>query len=214
MSEHSDTPGTQQQKVTAGKPAPRWVRTLFVGCFGLVIGLFMLSAFFGIFQAVSMGACFLFFGSLLLGAGIYMCVETRQFVRSALSTDGVVAGFEERLDEQEESEGKYSIEIGPFSWSFGKPERRASFFPRVEFETEDHEKRVFTSDDGSRKPSYHVGQPVRVLYDPARPQVARINKDLWGPIVVAVLFGLVFLLPGLWFLLVGFGFLPDNIHWG
>ena len=83
----------------------------------------------------------------------------------------------------------------------------------MEFETEDHEKREFTSDDGSRKPSYRVGDPVRVLYDPARSKVARINKHLWDPIVVLVLFGAIFLFPGLWFLLVGFGFLPDNIQW-
>ncbi|HET7238012.1 MAG TPA: DUF3592 domain-containing protein [Terrimicrobiaceae bacterium] len=214
MGEHSDAPGTQQPQVPAEKPAPRWVVALVVGSFFIVFGLVVAGTTFGVFRAVSIGALFLYFGILLLGAAAYTCVETLRFVRSALSTDGVVVGFEERLEEQEEGEGNYSIEIGPISWSFGKPARRVSYFPRVEFESQDHEKRVFTSDDGSRKPSYHVGQAVRVLYDPARPQVARINKHPWGVVVAIAMFGACFLVPGLWLLLVGFGFLPDNIHWG
>ena len=207
----SDSIAEERSSSESAAPEPWWKMPLGVGIFG------MLAAGFFIFPTVTMGAFFSLSGLLLIGAAVYLCVETLQFVRGALSADGIVVGFEEREDEeQDENERKYSIEIGPISWSFGpKPARRVSFFPRVEFETQDHEKRVFTSDDGSRKPSYRVGQPVRVLYDPAQPQVARINKplDLWGPIVVAVVFGACFLGPGIRYLLVGFGFLPDDIHW-
>src|SRR5262245_40152103 len=169
--------------------APWWVKAIFLGLFGVVFALGVASTIFGIFQVAFLGSLFSLFGLLFLGGTVYGCVETLALVRRGASTDGIVVGFEERLDEeeqeeQEESERReYSIEIGHFRWSFGKKKRRVSHFPRVEFKTKDHEKRVFTSDDGSRKPSYRVGEVVRVLYDPARPQVARINKRLWAPVV-------------------------------
>ena len=178
--------------------APWLAKAMSVGAFGLFVASFFLS------QNASIGAWLSFFGLIFLGFGVYWV----QFVRCAISADGIVVGFEERSEDEEgESERKYSIEIGPISWSFGpKKERRVSFFPRVEFETKDHEKRVFTSDEGSQEPSYHVGDPVRVLYDPARPQVARINKDLRFRRVGCFVLGTLCFVPGLWYLLKSFGF--------
>ena len=178
--------------------APWLAKAMSVGAFGLFVASFFLS------QNASIGAWLSFFGLIFLGFGVYWV----QFVRCAISEDGIVVGFEERPEDEEgESERKYSIEIGPISWSFGrKKERRVSYFPRVEFETKDHEKRAFTSDDGSRKPSYHVGEAVRVLYDPARPQVARIGKPNWFGIAIVGGIGALFSVLGFRYLLESFGF--------
>jgi hypothetical protein len=204
----TDQPSDRNRDKPSESPAPRWVPPLSIGVIGmLVVGFFIL-------PTVTMGAFFLLFGVLLLGVGAYWCVSTAQLVRRGVSADSVIVGFDERVEDPEEGERKYSIAIGPISWSFGpKEEPRVSFHPRVEFETIDHEKRAFTSDDGSRKPSYRVGEVVRVLYDPARPQVARINKHLWWPILTVIVFGTWFLVPGLWILLVSIHVLPGEIHW-
>ena len=188
--------------------APRWVQVLSVGVVGmLVVGFFL-------FPTVDFGAFFSLFGLLILGFAVNECVSTVQLKRRGVSTDGIVVGFDEKLEEQAEDERKYSITIGFFTWSFGpKAPPRVDYFPRVEFEAKDHGKRVFTSEDSSRKPRYRVGEHVRVLYDPARPQVARINKHLWGPMLVAAVIGAFCLVLGLKFLLVGLHVLPGEIHW-
>lgn len=187
---------------TEKKSAVSWWReALFVGCFGLgVAGLFLIS------ENVFVGAILSTIGLLIVGATVSWCVSTRRFLRRAIPAAGIIVGFEER-PEEEEGERKYSITIGFLSWSFGpKEERRIRYFPRVAFETKDHEKRIFTSDDGSREPSHHVGDVVRVFYDPAQPQVARINEPIWVFAAAGVI-GVSFLAPGLWHLLNALGFL-------
>ena len=171
---------------------------LVVGCFGLFAASFFIS------ETALIGTGLSVLGLIFWGVAVYLGLET---VRCTTPADGTIVGFEERLEEQDENERKCSIAIGPFSWSFGpKEERRVSYFPRVEFETKDHEKRVFTSDDGSQKLSYHVGEAVRVLYDPARPQVARIDKPNWTGIVAVDGVGAFFSVFGLRYLLESFGF--------
>jgi len=177
-----------QQPPAVLPPARWWMPPLAIGILGmLVVGFF-------VFPAVDMGALFSLFGLAMLGAAVHEFVSTLRLVRVAIPADGIVVGFEERLEESDD-------------------EKHVHFYPRVEFQTEDHGKQLFTSDDGSRKASYHIGARVRVLYDPARPQVARIDKHLWWPPVTAAVFGTVFLVPGLRMLLIGLGLVPGEIHW-
>jgi hypothetical protein len=75
-----------------------------------------------------------------------------------------------------------------------------TYAPVVAFE---HEGRTYRFKDSvsSNPPSHRVGEAVRVLYDPARPEDARIDRGRWNkviPILVA-LTGALFCALGIWF---------------
>jgi len=103
---------------------------------------------------------FLLIGLGLLGGAVLSFVTTWRFIDGAVAADGVVIAFEERWDSDD---GAYT------------------YYPRVTFETEDRRKFEFTSDTGSRPAAFDVGEPVRVLFDPAQPDAARIDSflQLW-----------------------------------
>lgn len=105
-------------------------------------------------------AIFLLVGLGMLGGAVYSLVTTWQFIGGAVAADGAVIALEERWDSDD---GDYT------------------YYPRVAFETEDHRQVEFTSDTGSRPASFDVGERVRVLFDPARPEAARIESflQLW-----------------------------------
>ncbi|MFM9842727.1 MAG: DUF3592 domain-containing protein [Dongiaceae bacterium] len=103
---------------------------------------------------------FLLVGIGLLAAAVYCFVATWQFIGGAVTADGVVVALEERWDSDHSD---------------------YTYYPRVAFETEDRRKFEFTSDTGSRPAAFDIGEPVRVLFDPARPGAARIDSflQLW-----------------------------------
>ena len=103
---------------------------------------------------------FLLIGLGLLGGAVLSFVTTWRFIDGAVAADGVVIAFEERWDSDD---GAYT------------------YYPRVAFETEDRRKFEFTSDSGSRPAAFDIGEPVRVLFDPAQPEAARICSvlQLW-----------------------------------
>ena len=103
---------------------------------------------------------FLLIGIGLLGGAVLSFVMTLQFIDRAVAADGVVIALEERWDSDDSA---------------------YTYYPRVAFETEDRRKFEFTSDTGSRPASFDIGDPVRVLFDPARPEAARIDSvlQLW-----------------------------------
>jgi hypothetical protein len=105
-------------------------------------------------------AIFLLVGLGLLGGAVYSIVTTWQFIGGAVAADGVVMALEERWDSDDSD---------------------YTYYPRVAFETEDRRRIEFTSDTGSRPPSFDVGERVRVLFDPVRPEAARIDSflQLW-----------------------------------
>jgi hypothetical protein len=55
----------------------------------------------------------------------------------------------------------------------------AVYHPRVSYMTDDGRKAEFISDMGSRPASYEVGEPVKVIYNPERPDRAEIYT-FWG----------------------------------
>lgn len=96
----------------------------------------------------------------MLGGAVYSFVTTWRFIGGAIAADGVVIALEER-------------------WSSADGD--STYFPRVAFETQDRRRFEFTGDTGSQPAAFDVGEPVRVLFDPARPEMARIDSffQLW-----------------------------------
>lgn len=105
-------------------------------------------------------AIFLLVGLGMLGGAVYSFVTTWRFIGGAIAADGVVIALEERWSS---ADGDYT------------------YFPQVAFETEDRRRFEFTGDTGSRPAAFDIGEPVRVLFDPARPETARIDSffQLW-----------------------------------
>lgn len=73
-----------------------------------------------------------------------------------------------------------------------------TYQPVVEFQIQEGRIIEFTSNSGSNPPSYTRGESVEVLYDPGRPEKARINGffSLWGLPVIFGGLGAVFFLIG------------------
>ncbi|HEX6092835.1 MAG TPA: DUF3592 domain-containing protein [Dongiaceae bacterium] len=105
-------------------------------------------------------AIFLLVGLGMLGGAVYSFVATWRFIGGAIAADGLVIALEERWSS---ADGDYT------------------YFPQVAFETEDRRRFEFTGDTGSRPAAFDIGEPVRVLFDPARPETARIDSffQLW-----------------------------------
>ena len=105
-------------------------------------------------------AIFLLVGLGMLGGAVYSFVTTWRFIGGAIAAEGVVIALEERWSS---ADGDYT------------------YFPQVAFETEDRRRFEFTGDTGSQPAAFDVGETVRVLFDPARPETARIDSffQLW-----------------------------------
>lgn len=76
--------------------------------------------------------------------------------------------------------------------------RTVTYAPRVRFVLPDGSVHEFTSEMSSSDPGYTVGQPVKVLYDPAKPETAEIDSwfVIWfGPGILGFL-GAVFFAVG------------------
>lgn len=79
-----------------------------------------------------------------------------------------------------------------------------AFYPVVRFVTPRGQTLLFRSGAGSSPPAYEVGARVRVMYDPARPEAAKIDSfgERWFLTLLSAGFGALFLLIGVAPLLV------------
>jgi hypothetical protein len=112
---------------------------------------------------------------------------------------------QERLAQYEVAEGTVT---GNEVWRTNDPEGsailRASYHPIVRFTTQNGETLEFTDAAGTQSPSYEVGDPVNVLYDPYDPGQARVRSWnlIWQTPVTNVALGLfpilVLVLWGAW----------------
>jgi Protein of unknown function (DUF3592) len=131
-------------------------------------------------------------GAVLLGLGVRAFVRTRRFVGQASSATGTVTDVKTRTSRSQTDDG---------------PRVRTYRYPVVRFQTRDGRMIEFESETGTSGFSQGPGQQVEVLYDPLRPEEARIKTFmmLWfGPLIFVVvgfslfvfgsLFGLVALL--------------------
>lgn len=114
---------------------------------------------------------FLLVGLGMLAGSVALLQHTRAFIARAARADGVVTELVARHSNDSDT------------WA-----------PVVRFTPGGGEPVEFTSSSSSNPPSYHRGENVVVLYDPAQPQRARIDGffSLWGaPLILGVL-GTVF----------------------
>ncbi len=131
-------------------------------------------------------------GAVLLVVGVRNFVRTRRFVSQASSTTGTVTDVNTRTSRSHTSSG---------------PRVSTYRYPVVRFQTQDGRSVEFESETGTNTFSQRPGEQVEVLYDPLRPEQARIKSFmmLWfGPLIFSVvgfflfvfgsLFGLVALL--------------------
>ena len=110
---------------------------------------------------------------LLLGLG---CLAASAIVRS------VIGGF---VDSAAKAQGTV-VELVPAGR--GKS-------PVIRFTTPDGQDVTFRSANASNPPDYAVGEAVPVLYDPAAPERdPRIESlsEVWTPVIVLALMGLIF----------------------
>ncbi len=131
-------------------------------------------------------------GAVFLVVGVRNFVRTRRFVNQASSATGTVTDVKTRTSRSRTSSG---ARVSTYR------------YPVVRFQTQDGRSVEFESETGTNTFSQRPGEQVEVLYDPLRPEQARIKSFmmLWfGPLIFSVvgfflfvfgsLFGLVALL--------------------
>jgi hypothetical protein len=123
------------------------------------------------------GGIFALVGAVCLVFGIGSFLSTRQFLKTALETQGTISGLEYRRAAGESS---------------------GSYYPTFTFRDRKEQQITVPSSSGSSPPAYAAGQKVTVLYDPNNSYHARIKSftDLWLlPLILGVL-GPVFAVIG------------------
>ncbi len=131
---------------------------------------------FWIFAVIGIG--------MLVGEGYYIREEW-SFIQRAKQTQGTVTGYETRT-----SSGR---------------NRSTTYAPHIRFTLPDGTVHEFTSDMSSSGKSYGVGQPVKILYDPAKPEEAEIDgyMAIWGGPSILGLLAVVFTSVGAGSLIMG-----------
>jgi Protein of unknown function (DUF3592) len=132
-------------------------------------------------------------GVVLVGFGFKMLVDTRRFLATAEPAKGVVVRVDKRVSRERVGAGDNA------HWA-----NVTRNFPIVEFRTAREQVAQFQADDGSLR----VGDSVRLVYDPANPRNARLDKwgnrwagplAFWGAgLVILVVNGATYLLLGPW----------------
>jgi Protein of unknown function (DUF3592) len=126
-------------------------------------------------------------GAVFLVLGIRNLVRTRRFVGRASSATGTVTDIKNRRSTSHSSEGS-----------------RIRRYPVVRFQTQEGRTVEFESETGTASFSQGPGERVDVLYDPLRPEEARIKTFimLWfAPLIFSVL-GLFMFVFGTLFTLI------------
>ncbi|QQR69684.1 MAG: DUF3592 domain-containing protein [Alphaproteobacteria bacterium] len=116
------------------------------------------------------------FGAVFVGLALWQGQETQDFLAVSVRVPGKVI-------QMEASHGSDST----------------TYRPIFEYTTKDGQTLTHRSEMSSNPPTYHRGEEVEVLYDPAYPEKAKINGffSLWGLPVILGAFGCVPLLIGL-----------------
>jgi hypothetical protein len=124
-------------------------------------------------------------GIALLLTSFFVFFNTTSFIRRAVEADGRVTDLER-------------------SRSSSSSGSSTTYRPVVQFTTATGKQIEFVSSVGSSPPSHRVGEAVRVLYNPADPQSARIKSffQLWFGFLIVFVLGLVFTAVGLGMIVV------------
>ena len=128
-------------------------------------------------------------GALFLVLGIRNFLRTRRFVRQASSATGAVTDVKTRTSTSHSSDG---FEV------------RRYRYPVVRFQTQDGRTVEFESKTGTSSFSQGPGERVEVLYDPLKPEEARIKTFmmLWFVPMIFVVLGFFMFAFGMLFALV------------
>jgi Protein of unknown function (DUF3592) len=102
-------------------------------------------------------------GVVLVGFGVKLRLDTRRFLATAEPAMGVVVRVDKRVTHERVGAGERA------HWA-----DVTRYYPFVEFRTAHGQVAQFQADDGSLR----VGDSVNVVYDPANPRKARLDK--WG----------------------------------
>lgn len=121
---------------------------------------------------------------LLLVAGAISAVGTGIFLIGAETTTAGVIDYE------------IVENAAPFMAT--RPGGGVLYYAIVQFETPRGDSGTFTADQGHRQRPYEEGAPIDVLYNPDRPEDARVADfwGLWGRVAILVGLGAVFALLG------------------
>jgi hypothetical protein len=151
----------------------------------------------GVLIAIQVGLLVLSLaGAIALVAGMKGLVDARRFVAKAATTSGVVVDVTQAVQQVQKRSANGD-------WYY---EDVTVFYPVVRFVTARGQAVQFRASEGSSDPfAYGVGDSLGVLYDPANPQVARLDTwtSRWGDSIGLVLVGLVLVVlgtVGLWLL--------------
>jgi hypothetical protein len=122
-------------------------------------------------------------GAICLVVGVKALVDARLFVAKAAAANGVVMDVAEAVERvQKRSPGGDWYDEGV-----------TVFHPVVRFVTAREQAVRFKASEGSGDPfAYGVGDSIRVLYDPANPQAARLDTwaSRWGDSITLGMVGL------------------------
>ncbi len=112
-------------------------------------------------------------GSIFILVALISFNNTRIFLQKSVITDGKIVEIVEEYD----------------------AENGNSYQPMVEFETEDKKKIRFVSDIRNSFSFDHVNDSVKVIYNPASPNEAKINKfsTIWFLTIIFGSMGVIFL---------------------
>jgi hypothetical protein len=114
----------------------------------------------------------------MLAVSVFIFSNTSSFIGRAVEADGEVIDLDRSRSSSSSS---------------------TTYRPVVAFTTATGKRVEFTSSVGSSPPSHRVGERVKVLYQPADPQSARIKSffHLWFGFLIVFALGLVFAAIGL-----------------
>jgi hypothetical protein len=113
-------------------------------------------------------------GAVFLVLGVRSFLRTRRFVSQATSATGTVTDVQTRTSTSHTGDG---------------PRLRTYRYPVVRFQTQDGRTVEFESETGTSGFSQKPGEQVEVLYDPLKPEEARIKTFmmLWfAPLIFTV----------------------------
>jgi hypothetical protein len=128
-------------------------------------------------------------GAVCLVVGVKALVDAQRFVAKAAAADGVVVDVAQAVQQVQKRSANgdwYDEDV-------------TVFYPVVRFVTVRQQAvQVRASEGSSDSFAYGVGDSVRVLYDPANPQHARLDTwtSRWGDSITLVIIGLVLVVLG------------------
>jgi hypothetical protein len=127
-------------------------------------------------------------GVAVIGFGAKVLVDSRRFSAKAVGANARVVKVTRVVERERRTSGGnkdnvYYVDV-------------PHFYPVVEFVTAREQVVRFRASGSTR--AYQVGDPVRVLYDPANPRAARLdtNSSWWEAGAILIFLGLCFVVTG------------------